>query len=245
MPAAELLKEIGDTYNRRARIYPGMIVTLPVTVLGIVLVTSKPAWWTGAIFLVGSSGGSYFGSQLVRSAGRRKEQWLWESWGGPPTTQLLRFRGSPNRTAINRRHDQLLRLFPDLSIPDEDAEIVNPELADERYEVAVRALIERTRDRQKFERVFDELCQYGFRRNLWGCRGLALCLSVFGILATAVLAWLRAQGTIQTSLSGLTLAIAVNLLLLLTMAFVVRPDWVRESAEAYAGRLLATLETLA
>src|SRR6266516_4336553 len=115
MVAAQFLKDVSDPYNRRARVFPGFIVTLPISVLVVVLVTTKPAWWSGLVLLLGASGASYFGTQLVRSAGRGREQALWASWGGAPTTQLLRFRGAQNRVAVKRRHDQLARLFPDLS----------------------------------------------------------------------------------------------------------------------------------
>ncbi len=199
MVAAQFLKDVSDPYNRRARVFPGFIVTLPISVLVVVLVTTKPAWWSGLVLLLGASGASYFGTQLVRSAGRGREQALWASWGGAPTTQLLRFRGAQNRVAVKRRHDQLARLFPDLPLPDEAMEAADPRLADEHYETATRALISRTRDRAKFERVFDELCQYGFRRNLWGCRGVGLWLAAVALAATLVLGVLSALHVLDLS----------------------------------------------
>src|SRR6266545_2165451 len=232
MMAAGLLKEVSDPYNRRARVFPGFIVTLPISILAVVLVTTRPAWWSAVVMVLGASGASYFGAQLVRSAGRSKEQSLWESWRGAPTTQLLRFQGASNRVAVKRRHDQLARLFPDLPIPDQSTE------------AAVRALIERTRDRTRFDRVFDELCQYGFRRNLWGCRTVGLRLSALGLVATIVLGTLSKLNVLDASVLGLAVAAGVDILLLLTLAFAVRPEWVRESAEAYAERLLGSLETL-
>jgi hypothetical protein len=244
MKAAGFLNEVSDPYDRRARLFPGFIVMLPVSVLAVVLVTTRPAWWSGVVLVFGASGASYYGMQLVRSAGRSKEQALWASWGGAPTTQLLRFRGALNRVAVKRRHEQLARLFPDLPIPDEASESADPQLADEHYEAAVRALIERTRDKTRFERVFDELCQYGFRRNLWGCRSIALWLAALGLAAVAALGVFRALGILDVSELGLAFAAGVDILLLVTLAFVVRSEWVREAAEAYAQRLLGSLEIL-
>lgn len=57
-----LLRDLADPYSRRARLYPGLIVTLPISILTIVLVTTKPAWWSAAVVLLGASGLSYFGS---------------------------------------------------------------------------------------------------------------------------------------------------------------------------------------
>jgi hypothetical protein len=244
MTGEALLKEVSDPYNRRARLYPGFTVTLPISVLAVVLFTTKPAWWSAVVLLLGASGASYFGAQLVRTAGRRKEQALWASWGGAPTTQLLRFRGAQNVVTVQRQHDQLARLLPDLSTPDEAAELVDPELADKHYETAIRALRERTRDTVRFARVFDELCQYGFRRNLWGCRRIGLWLAAFGLAATVALGVLRATDLLAVSVLGLTVAASVDTLLLLALSFVVRPEWVREMAESYAERLLGSLEIL-
>jgi len=237
-------KDLSDPYSRRARLYPGLIVTLPISILTIVLITTKPAWWSAAVVLFGVSGVSYFGSQLVRSAGRRKQAGLWASWGGAPTTQILRFRGASNRVAVQRRHTQLRRIFPDLVIPDEASETVDPDSADQHYETAVQALIERTRDPQRFDRVFDENCQYGFRRNLWGCRTVALWLAGAGVAVTGGLGALQASNVVNISILGLGVSGGVDVLLVILLSAVVRSAWVREAGEAYADRLMGSLEVL-
>jgi hypothetical protein len=238
------LQETADPYNRQARLFPGFIITLPVTVLAIVIFTAAPAWWSGAVVVMGGSGLTYFGAQLVRGAGRHKEECLWESWGGPPTTQLLRFRGPDTATAVQRRHDLLARILPDLPIADRVTEEANPKLADEQYKTAVDAIIARTRDKARFRRVFDELCQYGFRRNLWGCRKFGFWTSGFAIALTAGALALKLLGLVDVSVLGIIVAIGVNAMLLVALEFVVKPEWVREAADAYARQLLATLEIL-
>jgi hypothetical protein len=239
-----LFRDLTDPYNRRARLYPGLIITLPISILTIVLITTKPAWWSAVVVLLGASGFSYFGGQLVRGAGRGKQAALWASWGGAPTTQLLRFRNAPNRVAVQRRHDQFARVFPDLVLPDEASESTDPRAADDYYETAIQALRERTRDHQRFDRVFDENCQYGFRRNLWGCRVIGMWLALAGLAVTAGLGGLDASGVLKISTLGLALSGAVDLILLAMLTAVVRPEWVREQGEAYAERLLASLEVL-
>ncbi|HET9898477.1 MAG TPA: hypothetical protein VFQ44_26405 [Streptosporangiaceae bacterium] len=237
-------KDLADPYSRRARLYPGLIVTLPISILAIVLVTTKPTWWSAVVVLLGASGASYLGSQLVRSAGRGKQAALWASWGGAPTTQLLRFRDAPNRVSVQRRHAQLTRVFPDLVIPDETSESAEPAAADQHYEVAIKALIERTRDSQRFDRVFDENCQYGFRRNLWGCRTIAIWLAGVGLAVTAGLGALQATDVLNISILGLGLSGGIDVLLLIVFGAAVRSNWVREAGEAYAERLVGSLETL-
>lgn len=245
MAVSSFLSDVSDSYHRRARLFPGFTTTLPVSLLAVVLVTTKPAWWSAVVLVLGASGVSYFGAQLVRTAGKSKEQQLWASWGGPPTTQMLRFDGARNRIEVQRRYEQLAGLFPDVPLPDEEEERADPRLADERYETVVHALIERTRDPAEFPRIFDELCQYGFRRNLWGCRRFGLWLAILGLGATAALGVVRGFDLLNVSILGLSASAVVDALLLLALALVVRPGWVREVAEAYAQRLMGGLETLA
>src|SRR6266536_3352580 len=218
MGVGEFIKDVSDPYYRRARLFPGFLVTLPISMLAVVMFTTRPAWWSAAVVLFGASGVSYFGAQLVRRAGRRKEPALWASWGGAPTTQLLRFRGASNRVMVTRRHDQLARLLPDMVLPDEQAESTDPQRADQHYETAVRALIERTLDTKRFARVFDELCQYGFCRNLWGCRRVGLWTAGLGLAATGLLGLLSALKVVEASMLGLALAAGVDVLLLLALA---------------------------
>ena len=244
MPAADFFKDVSDPYTRRARVFPGITITLPISILAVVLVTTKPAWWSGVVLVLGASGASFLGTQLVRAAGKGKEQALYASWGGAPTTQLLRFAGASNKITVKRRHDQLAQVFPDLSMPDESAESANLQLADQNYETAIGALIERTRDASSFPRVFDELCQYGFRRNLWGCRKIGLWLAAIGLASTIVLGALNLADVISVSLLGIGLSAGIDILLLILLVFVVQEKWVRQAADSYAARLLGSLEIL-
>jgi hypothetical protein len=129
-------------------------------------------------------------------------------------------------------------------VPDRAAEEADPQLADEYYETAIQVLIERTRDRKQFERVFDENCQYGFRRNLWGCRSIGIWLAATGLTVTAGLGALDAAGLLRVSILGLVLSGIMDLILLVVLIVKVRSEWVREQGNAYAERLLASLEVL-
>jgi hypothetical protein len=244
MSTATFFKDVSDPYNRRARLFPGITITLPISILAVVLVTTKPAWWSAVVLVLGASGVSYLGAQLVRTAGKGKEQALWDSWGGAPTTQALRFTGASNPGQVQRRHKQLVQLFPDLSMPDESAESADPGQADQDYKTAINALIERTRDASDFPRVFDELCQYGFRRNLWGCRKVGLWISALGLAITVTLGALTLANVINASLLGIGLSAAIDILLLIVLIFIVQKAWVRQAADAYADRLLGSLEIL-
>jgi hypothetical protein len=159
-----------DAYSRRARILPGLDIMLPFSLLFVVLVTSHPHWWVAVVSVVSASGLTYLGAQIVRSLGQAAEIELWQSWGGPPTTLKLRFEGCRNVIQMERLHRRLRLLFPDEHLPTGEEEKKDSARADLVYETLVAALKARTRDTKQFARIFDENCQYGYRRNLYACR---------------------------------------------------------------------------
>jgi len=182
-------------------------------------------------------------AQMARDPGKKKEPALFQSWDGKPTTRLLRHRDAPNKVLLRRRHEKLQSLVPGIQIPTAEQEHANPRGADEIYDACTAFLLERTRKTDEFPLVFEENCNYGFRRNLWGMKPLGIATSVVGAVAVvAVLIFHRRAGV---SLSPTTFICAIlNLLLLLGWVVWFTPDWVRIPAEAYAERLLASCEKL-
>jgi hypothetical protein len=95
----------------------------------------------------------------------------------------------------------------------------------------------------KFALVFEENCSYGFRRNLWGMKPAGLFFSAVGLLlaAAVIIVQLRAHHAVSAvSYTGAACIIAL-LLFWLTWC---SSDWVKLSADAFAERLMASIETL-
>jgi hypothetical protein len=65
----------------------------------------------------------------------------------------------------------------------------SPERADEMYQSATDWLLANTRDTQKFGLLFEENMNYGFRRNFWALKPLALCIDAAAIIAIGGHAW--------------------------------------------------------
>lgn len=233
-----------DTYARRARFYPALLVVSPVSLLVVALFPFAPQWWSKLGALLTASGLPFLALQFGRQAGKRKEPELFIRWGGKPTTILLRHRGNPNPVALARRHHQLEAILG-VGLPSPEDEEADPAGADAAYDSAVEALRERTRDQERFPLVFEELCGYGFRRNLWGHRPLGIALSIAGFLGAmgALLVGLT------TGLSILAPAVAsaafIDALIIAIWLRMVTPEWVGQAAFAYAERLIASAELLA
>jgi hypothetical protein len=241
MPTLEVLS-IKNPYVRRARLQPALIVTLPVSLAILAWSPGDIKSWTPLWSLIVGAGGTSLLAQVARDLGKQKEQALYVLWGGKPTTRLLRYRGSDNAVLVTLRHKTLQTVIPDLLIPDEAEESANPKRSDDIYDACVRRLLELTRDAKKFPLVFEENCNYGFRRNLWGMRKWAIVINIMGIVACIPHLKSVSSGTEGAMAYG---AVGCIVCLLLFWLFVCTSDWVRTIADAFAERLLASGDILA
>lgn len=239
MPAVKF-----DSYTWRARIAPAFLVLLPLAVATFL--------WVPDLMLVGRLAGVVLGplgiamlmAQVGRDMGYMKQPGLWDLWGGPPTTELLRHRNSECNPVLRESyHRKLKELRPDLAIPSPEEEERDPEKADHVYEACAKYLITRTRDRERFPLIFHENVNYGFRRNLWGMKPFGILFAAAGVAACGLNLWL---GWEQGRRVGAEAAIAgaFNFVLLLFWLFWVTPEWVRIAACAYRARLFEACEQL-
>jgi hypothetical protein len=231
-----------DTYTRRARLSPVYLLFLPVALPVVALGWGPASSWVRLVGLAVVSGVPLLAAQFGRWAGK-EELALFTSWGGPPTTLLLRHRTSGNPIALARRHDLIGRAIG-IRLPSAAEEDSDPRSADAAYETAVAALRERTRSRDEFPLVFDELCNYGFRRNLWGHRTLGITLAVGGALIALGAAALDITGVISVSAPTALIIFFVDVVGTILWARMVTAEWVRQAADAYAERLLSSAERL-
>ena len=238
------MKFLPDAYTLRARLFPALVVAAPIALAVLSWCFTSRAdlatLWTAIAWF----GGIAVLAQLGRDAGKRKEKVLFDQWKGKPTTRMLRHRDSTNPKTTQVRHEQLRLLFPDLPLPGTQQENDDPKAADEVYDAMVTELRSRTRDKNKFRLVFEENCNYGFRRNLWGMKAVGIAICCGGVAATLtqfVLGYLKIV-TVNTLVAGAASVAIVGMLIL--WLGVVRLGWVRAPADAYAERLLESLPLL-
>lgn len=228
-----------DEYNRRARLYPALFVVLPL-ILGVVV--WYPTGFVGLGVLLSIfvwSGASYLIMEIGRDLGKKKEEELYKQWGGKPTTKFLRYRGAKNRELLAYTHSKLQALFPDIQLPKIREEDIDPERADNIYDVCTSRMRERTRDKNKFRILFNENCSFGCRRNLLGMKTWGILSSAAGIIIVDVY---FLYGGIFNILAVITTVLLFIILLFWT--FRITPNWVRTPAEAYAERLFASVENV-
>ena len=236
------LLDITNAYTRRARLTPALIVVLP---LGLAVLSWSPDGlksWTVLWSLFVWAGGTALMAQVARDRGREKEEELFHRWGGKPTTQLLRYAGCDNPVLVSRRHTSLQKVLTDINLPNEEEETASPEHADNVYDTCVRWLLEQTRDQKRFSLVFEENCNYGFRRNLWGMKPVGIFLSVVGLFLGLAAIFIHTHA--HAAISPVSYAGTVCTIALLVFWIVwCSPGWIKLSADAYAERLLAASDT--
>jgi hypothetical protein len=230
---------ITDGYERKARLYPALMVLLPVIVAVVVILPGNVSAFQSLVGLVAGCGGAFLLSQLARDAGKKGEKMLFERWGGLPSVAIFRHRDSRLDTITKARyHKKLVTLVKGSKAPSAAEENANPTAADQTYTAWSTYLRVHTRDVKKFSLLFQENVNYRYRRNLWGMRRVGI---VSTALATAALGYRIYQSAGGEILIG---AIALTVVLLLLWIFRFTAEWVRVPADAYAERLAETVETV-
>lgn len=73
-------------------------------------------------------------------------------------------------------------------MPSQEEQDQNPQEADDSYESCVDELRRRTRDKKRFPRVFQELRDYGFRRNTFALKPIGLVITVLFFFISLIIA---------------------------------------------------------
>jgi hypothetical protein len=232
-----------DEYTRNARLKPAFIVTIPVALVCIALGGKTSILATVLITPLTSLGLTALIAQFTRDVGKGKEPGLFQRWGGKPTTiKLRRTDTSLNAYTRARYHEKLQKLMGK-RMPSADDEAKDPGRSDKIYETAGDFLREKTRDTEKFRLLFEELMNYGFRRNLWALKPVGLLISCASTALIVVVVVLNARSSgIIDPMAWTTMGL--NWLILIWWIFRITPTWVRHSANEYAIRLLSSLDDL-
>ena len=180
---------------------------------------------------------------LARNLGKQIEPGLWESWGEPPTTQLLRHAGTGNPVLRERWHKFLSKLLGK-PLPTLEEEKADPDAADDIYNAGIKLLINKTRDVKTFHLLYKrmssnadivaiffmmrlmgvDLYPPGFDRMFGGC------------------------GTWNTHVGDPKIypwvCLAADLVFLAWWIFTIKSAWVKVPAFAYAERLLESIENV-
>ena len=225
-----------DRYTRKARVLPVYLTAAPV-VLAIAATLPEglnlPLAGVSAIVFPPLL---YFMSQVASDFGKRLEPALWDSWGGPPTTQFLRHDNEQLNPVTRARIHAKLRAFG-LRVPTAEEEKSDRERALEFYSSAVDDIRRRTRDSKRFHLVYEGNIEYGYRRNMLGLKPVGLAIAALAVVASG---WSLFYGwhTDGVILPGALVITLLNTCVALGWLIGVRSATVRITADRYARYLL-------
>ena len=245
----EWWKLVLDPYERKARLKPGLSCGAPLAASVVLLIPELGAIWGSIGAVVVYCGGTLWLIQTVRDRGKALEARLYRSWGGKPSVAMLRHRDNRLDSTTKSRYRRFLcGAVPGLVLLSSEDERNDPEQADARLESANRWLLAQTTDHARFALLFNENMNYGYRRNLLGMRWIALGLDAAAlvlVISVGLACWTGdVASTIQSLQPEWWASLAIALVHSLMFVWYIRADWVRASAETYAGQLLAACDSL-
>ena len=232
------------SYEFTARVRPLLLICLPA---GAAVVAWFPEALVGWNFLAGvlvTVGIPFILSEWIAEIGRQRQPALWDNWGGPPTTRLLRYSDSRiDPITKSRIHAKLRVLCPEAAIPlDKAEESSDPAGADGAYRAAAEiARVCARQDRATHPNVFSrELPVRIPPQRVGAARPFGIAVSIAGLLASvASLIW-----STGSPACGFTAA-ALSLLIFGMFAVIVTESWVEQAADVYAHRLLEATDVMA
>ncbi|MHA6790903.1 hypothetical protein ACWA6H_24765 [Pseudomonas bijieensis] len=242
--------KVFDPYKYKARVKPALLLVLPVVIYVMTFFEAARSWGGVLSTFLVSFGVIAFAASQMSSKGNKLQDKLFKTWGGAPTTIVLRHSDDTVERPTKKRYMQRLAdLIKDFVIIAEAEEKADPKAADEMYRSATNFLREKTRDTTKYSMIFNENIEYGFARNLTACKPFGVALT----LTCLVLCLVGLYHSLGVPLQELSLAvlakhpillaaIGVELIILLCWIFLVNHDWVRVRGFAYAKRLFASCE---
>ncbi|WP_233901188.1 hypothetical protein [Tenacibaculum piscium] len=233
-----------NTYNLKARIYPVILSLLPIIIIGTLFSIQFQSYYQS----LGSLGLTtilfFLFSQIGRDRGKKIENNLWSEWGGAPTTQIFRFSDNTIDSITKKKcHQTMCELVPNEITPSTSEEENSGNFFDEIYQSWTKFLIGKTRDTKKYDLLFNENINYGFRRNTLGLKPFSIVIII--ILSIGI--WTNnyiSNGIINYMDSSTLISQVILLTFLLFWIFIVNKSWVKIPAFGYAERLLETVDDM-
>src|SRR5205085_10566886 len=110
------MMQLLDIYVLQARLVPMFVLLLPVALTAMAWLPRGVADYVWGI--LGTLGAVMLLAELGRDMGKRREQALFQIWGGGPATLVLSHQYSwLDRHTLERYHSKLRQLLPPLRVP--------------------------------------------------------------------------------------------------------------------------------
>jgi hypothetical protein len=234
--------KVFDAYSLRARLFPAIIAAAPALAGLALLISWKSFGLSNVIATVAVLVLLFAIADFARSRGRAIEPKLYAEQRGMPSITMFRRNDSTIDDGLKERYRGFLANKLGVAIPSAEAERADQAAADSFYEQCGVWLRENTRDTKKFPLLFNENVTYGFRRNLFGVKWLAVALNLTVVAVCLLLLWRNNWGW-ETDFGKRTIVVLLIAAIHATyIFFAVRKTVVLDASKAYARELILSCE---
>lgn len=230
-----------DDFTFHARIMPVIVASIPLFAFALykgIVISGIKEGISYTIFIIAFIA---FAARVCREFGKKYENKMYSQLGAMPTTIILRYSDCRiDNLTKTRYHEKLNQHISNIVLP------LCPEKdADMQYITAINWLRKYANtNRDKELRVYQELKEYNFWRNLYGIKNV--CILVYGLVAFREIIYIKNFSIKELLLEPYPVYIAFILMLISLFVFVilVNKNTVKEKAFDYARTLLEVCDNI-
>jgi hypothetical protein len=230
------LSNFTDPYDRKARLYPALICLFPIMISIAISFPKTFSTFSGFVALAAGTGLLQFLTHLARDRGKALEEELYYKWGGMPSVTLFRHRDDRISKPAKIKYHNFMSRASNINAPTKEEESSQPTIADEIYLSWSDFLRGKTRDKKKFELIFKENINYGFRRNLLGIKWYCVLSSLTAL--TILFSPIINSGKITELIISTALLCTLYIFIFI---IVVTDSWVKVVADSYGKQLIEAI----
>ena len=232
-----------DAYSLRARLLPALLAAAPSVAALMLLISWKSFDLTSTFATLATFVLLYALSDFARRCGRSIEQQIFANNGGMPSIVLFRRNDTVIDEGSKERYRNFLAKKLGIAVLSSEEESEDQQEADKFYEQCGVWLRENTRDVKKFSLLFSENVTYGFRRNIFGLKRLAIGLNLLTVIVCVGLLWNTGWSLDGDRAARIEIIFLIASAHLVYMIFAVRESVVLEAANVYARQLILSCES--
>lgn len=238
------LSDYFDDFTIHARVMPVIVASIPLITVAIWEGIKLKSLQDSVLFSLLTLAFIAFVSKICREFGKKYEGKMFKKLDGMPTTIILRFNNTViDRITKERYHKKLNEKIENLDLPlNEESENAH---SDEKYITAINWLRKYANtNKDKEVRVYQELKEYNYWRNLYGIK--IICNIIYSLVVLIQFLAIKDFSLIQliTSPYPKYISLVSMVIYLILFSIVVNKKTVKNKAFDYARTLLEVCDNL-
>lgn len=237
------IKDFFDDFAFHARVMPVLVIFCPIFLIGIFNGIIYDSWVENTFLMFICLVFLTITSKIARNLGKEYETKMYKKLGGIPSTIVLRFSDSIFDSVTKQRYHKKLNKIEGIKLPLQSTDEVPED--DEQYTSAATMLRNYANSHRETEqRVYQELKEYNFWRNLYGTKWFALLFYLVIAIREIILKKPIALKQVLLCPYPDYITLLILLLSIVILAFFVNQKVVQQKAFDYAKTLIEVCERI-